>query len=236
VLEGTVTVDGNPPVTVYATDNNVAYPGGPPAGAIALSDTNATVDTLALANVTPVTGLTVLSSTEIATKAVGNNDLNSSALQIVNNTGQTVTVSLSIGENNFLGPANTAFISGSGTWTNAIGSAITDTWYDDPTNTQPLAGPGFAIPGTLLGTASHTVTLPSDSFNYSNSVPITDTGNYSMTLHFTFTLVNGGTFVSRGQDELKIEAAVPEPSTMAIAGLGALGFIGYALRRKARSA
>jgi len=32
-------------------------------------------------------------------------------------------------------------------------------------------------------------------------------------------------------------AAIPEPSTMALAGLGALGFIGYALRRrKARGA
>src|SRR5215471_21126691 len=49
VLEGTLTPSGGSPTTIWATDNNVAYPGAAPAGSIQLLDTSGTVGTLALA-------------------------------------------------------------------------------------------------------------------------------------------------------------------------------------------
>jgi len=65
------------------------------------------------------------------------------------------------------------------------------------------------------------VTNPNNSFKLGNTLTLTfGTGGNAMT-------VNGTTTVT----------GVPEPSTMAIAGIGALGMIGYGLRRrKARGA
>jgi hypothetical protein len=233
VLEGTIQVDANPVITVWATDNNVAYPGGAPAGSIQLLDTNGTTGILTLAPGTIVPGYTVQQSTTFTTKGPGLNDLNSSALQIANTTGSTVTTNINVGDNGFVGPVNTAFASASGTWTSAIGSVLHVAFYDDPTNAQPLAGPTFAPTGNQIASASHSVDSVSDSFNYeSGPIAVNDPGLFSMTLHFDFTLVNGGTFVSRGQDELKVNT-VPEPATVVMALTG-LPVVGLCLVRRRR--
>jgi hypothetical protein len=234
VLEGTVTPASGPAITVWATDNNVAYPGGAPSGpnVIQLLDTNGTTGILALAPGTILPGYAVQSSTNFSVKGTGSlNDLNSSALQIQNTTGGTVTTNINVGDNGFIGPASVAFASASGTWNNAVGSHLNVSFFDDPQNRQPLMGPTFAPVGNQIAQSSKDVTQVSDSFSFaSGPIAVNDPGNFSMTLHFDFTLVNGGTFVSRGQDLLKI---VPEPAGLAMA-LSGLPVVGLLLTRRRR--
>jgi len=238
VLTGTIQSAGTT-YTVYVADNNSAYPGGPPASVgggpvIALVDTNNAVGNITLNPGTLFPGYTVNSSTSFDSKGFNANALTSNALEIVNNTGGTVTTNIGVGDNGFVGPANTVVGSASGTWTNAGGSVYNTFFYNDPANAQPLQGPGGVsnIPGNLVLQDSHTVIGTSDSYG---SGPLTasvnDPGLFSMTLRFNFTLVAGGTFVSRGQNELKT-SALPEPATFAMA-LGGLPVLGvYWLRRR----
>lgn len=236
VLEGTITVDGNAPITVYATDNNVPYPTVPPPGGIQLIDTNNAVGQLDLApgTIPGAPGYSVSSSSNFDSQALNNNSIFSNALQIVNNTGSTVTTNIAVGDNNFVGPATTANFSASGTWTNADGSVYNTFFYDDPNNAQPLASPNYinSIAG-LIGQLTHTVSGVADSYGSGpQTAAVNDPSNFAMTLRFNFTLVNGGTFVSRGQNELKT-GVVPEPApiALALAGLPVLGLIWSRRRR-----
>lgn len=232
VLEGTITPAMGPGVTIWATDNNVAYPGGAPAGSIQLLDISPNVGDLVLAAVNPFPGYSVSFSESTVTKGGVFNAINSSALQITNTTGGTVMTSISVGDNDFIGPQSTASIASSTTWQTAIGSTIGLSWYDDPTNTQPLLG-GVGPIGQLVGSTSHTVIEVADSFSFKlDGLPVSDPSNFAMTLHFEFSLVDGGTLVSRGQNELK---AIPEPGTvfMALSGLSALGLFWVRRRRHA---
>ena len=53
---------------------------------------------------------------------------------------------------------------------------------------------------------------------------------YSLTEQFAITLPAGG--IIDFTTATQVTPAVPEPSTFAIAGLGALGLIGYGIRRR----
>lgn len=233
VLEGTIQVDGSAPVTVFASDNN-SLTGSAPAGAIILTDVDLTTpNTLTLAPGAIVPGYSVGSSSSFDLKALANNQINSNALQIVNTTGQTVTTNIAVGDNGFVGPANQAIASGGGTFSNATGSTYSIFFYNDPSNAQFLnVG---SIPGTLI--ASHAFTGSEApglnntvSFN-SGPLGVNDPDGFGMALRFNFSLVNGGTFVSRGQNEFKTNV-VPEPSTLAMAGMGGLTLLGFGWRRR----
>jgi len=258
VLEGTITPtvaytipgDGlfaaNTTIVVWATDGNVAYPGGTPASigggpVIQLTDTSdGTNGNISLAPGTIFTtssgGYTVNNSASFDSKVSGGNTITSNAQEITNTSGGTVTTNIGAGDNGFVGPANLASFSASGTWTNAAGSVYNTFFYDDPTNVQPLQGPA-GVNGTILGLLSpaltHTVVGTADSFGQAATAAVNDTGPFAMTLRFNFTLVNGGTFVSRGQNELK-SGVVPEPGTiaMAISGLPVLGLLWGRRRRR----
>jgi hypothetical protein len=113
------------------------------------------------------------------------------------------------------------------------GTAATTTYVDSP----PLAG-SPAVPGTMVVT-SGSLSLPNPQASVLMSAPVTSTGTYSFSQSVT---VTGLTTVAGPPNPAvnitgtsTVAGVVPEPSSMALAGLGALGFIGYGLRRRKAS-
>lgn len=228
LLELAATVNG---VNFCATDNNVACSFG-----TQILDTSATVGTLALGNSsTPIliNGLSILGSvqTQQIAGAPGQfNILNSSSLTVTNTTGANIVSTLSIGATNFAGPSTQAFTSGSGTFQTAVGSSAALFWFDDPLNRQGgetnLDREGIQI-DSFLATAGN----PVDSFSHTaGPIPVSDPALYSMTLGLNLTLTPGGQLISRGQTEVKNR--VPEPGTLALLGVAALGMVGLGRKRK----
>jgi len=173
----------------------------------------------------------VVVSGEIATAVPGTqNTLSSSALSIQNNLGVVATVSAVLSGMNFVGPSNFVAFSSSGTWLNTPGSVMSQTWYDDPDN--GLGGHFVGdTPGNIVGTfVSGASAGTTDSFAYSPGelvLGIPDTGAFSMTEAWNYTLAAGGTLQSRGQTEVKLPAEVPEPAGFLLIGSGlfALGLM-----------
>jgi hypothetical protein len=173
------------------------------------------------------------------TRTSGVPTLNTGSFSIINHNAVPVTITVAVGDTDFLGPVSHFDVSGSGTWQNGsagqhvAGSTIKMEWFDDPTNTQG-AGTPFSAPGNLLFTFTETATGNADSFAGSDSglLKVPDIGNFSMTEWAQITLMPGAELVSRGQTEIK--SGIPEPSTWAMMGLGfaALGYAGFRRTRK----
>jgi hypothetical protein len=204
-------------------------------------DLDSTVGILQLANGT-FAGVQVNGSLETSvgtTRTPGVPTLNTGSFSIINTNFVPVTITIAVGDTDFLGPVHTFDVSGSGTWQNGsagqkvAGSKITMEWFDDPANTQG-AGTPFSTPGNLLFTFSETATGNADSFAGSDSglLKVPDIGNFSMTEWAVITLMPGAELVSRGQTEIK--SGIPETSTWAMMGLGfaALGYAGFRRTRK----
>jgi len=233
----------------YAVDNDVLAGYVPTAGYVQIADTDSRVGFLGLGTVTPIPGYTVEGSLQTQIIASGNpgsiNELDSSSLTVTNDTGGTVTATVAISGTNFRGPIATAEASGSITWSNAIGSTIVGTWYDDPQNGQGAEN-STDTPGTLVHTWTDTAVRLADSGSTeSGPVAVNDPANFSMTLGFVLTTIDtdiltrasGGsaaTATNRGQTEIK--AVVPEPSTVAMAGLMSLAGLGCAWKRRRAAA
>lgn len=96
-------------------------------------------------------------------------------------------------------------------------------------NTITITAHGFAADGTTAETKTATFDLKNGS-NFSTTVA--SNGETLKDVQFTFD--TGGVVDAKQFRISGIQGAsvVPEPSTMAIAGLGALGLIGYGLRRR----
>jgi hypothetical protein len=206
-------------------------------------DLDSTIGTLELANQT-FAGVQVNGSLQTSVGTVltpGVPTINTGSFSIINKNHVPVTITVAVGDINFLGPVNTFDASGSGTWQNGplgqkvAGSKIVMNWYDDPTNTQG-AGTPFSHPGNLLFSFTQTATGNADSFSASDAGLVSDIGNFSMTETAVITLMPGAELVSRGQTEIKM--AIPEPSTWAMMGLGftALGYAGFRRRPATRLA
>ena len=198
-----------------ASDNNLGCTWG-----ATLLDIDPLLGSLALAPAT-LGGINVQGS--LHTETIGtHNVLNSSSLQITNNTLATVNGTVAVGSINFLGPIVEASLSGSGTWQDAQGSTIALRWHNDPANQQGAQTP-TDTPGIQLSTFSDTAGPETDSFAHTlNNIAVIDPALFGMTLSFDLSLVAGGQLTSRGQTITKdqVEAPIPEPGSMILLGTG----------------
>jgi PEP-CTERM motif len=132
------------------------------------------------------------------------------------------------------GSLNAAIGAIGGTITNGT---VTATSYVDATNSTPLfsadqgvgalpSGQPAAMPGSGIQDLSFTSSAA--AFSTSFSTPITSSGTFSMYEKLVITFGAGGGVFSADLSN----TVTPEPSSLAIAGIGALGMIGYGLRRR----
>lgn len=172
-------------------------------------------------------------------KLGGLNLLTSGSSTVTNNRANTVRAYVAVGDTDYTPPALIASVTGSGTFTNAIGSTMYMGYYDDPANVQGaniafvdlndfLANAWKLTPGNLIASYNFASTLALDSYSFNQGkIPVLDPDRFSMTLLFDFNLTSNGILVSRGQS---MEKVVPIPGAVWLLGSGLLGLIG--LKRK----
>jgi len=239
--QGAVTIQN------FAVDNNILAGYVPGAGYVQILDQDPRLGFLGLATFSPFAGYTVEGSLQtqvVASGAPGSlNVLDSSALQITNNSGGLITATVAVSGTNFVGPVATANAAGSITWLNAAGSTINAQWRDDPQNSQG-AKTATDVPGVLVHSWLATADSIADADStFSGPVAVNDPALFSMSLGFILrttdadNIIGNGVFarvVNRGQTEIK--QVVPEPSTFAMVGLMTISGLGYAWRRRRATA
>ena len=193
-------------------------------------DQNITIGTLQLADQT-INGVTVNGSIQTSTKTAASDILNTSSLSVINTTGASIPVTVTVGDNNFIGPVTQFATAGSGTWQNAVGSNITLNWYNDPANVQGADTAGDT-PGALIDTFTSTALLAADSFSHNGSGAVSDGALFSMTEQAIGTLTPGATLLNRGQTEIKSAVPVREPGSLALLGASLLGMAAFLRRRQ----
>ena len=117
-------------------------------------------------------------------------------------------------------------------YTGSTGSAATTSYYDSPPITgQPrTTETGGPTPGTPVVTSGSLPLNVSPSPNVLATTLALNSGTYSLSQSITVTDASStAPFNVTGTSTVN---AVPEPSSMAIAGIGALSMIGYGLRRR----
>ena len=131
----------------------------------------------------------------------GTDFLNTSSLQVTNDSGGTRDITVTVGDTDFHYPVWAWFSAGSGTWARAgTLSHITLNWFGDALNRQG-ATTAFDTPGALLDTFSDTSNgVLNNAFSHNGSgffsTQLQDP--FSMTEQATFTLVNGGELIDCG--------------------------------------
>jgi hypothetical protein len=158
-------------------------------------------------------------------------DLLQSTTSVTNNSGTSKTLKLYVSQTNYTLPAGSLLNVSSGLGgsvsTGSVGLTGIFQGYADKNNN--LNGTGDFTTGAQNATQNgNTFDTGSANGVFSRTNPM-----YSLTSIVTFALSGGGK--ANYSSHVNV-TPIPEPSTMALGGLGALGLIGYGLRRKARTA
>jgi len=132
---------------------------------------------------------------------------------IANLSGPAVTITLTVTYDSYNYPTRNPL-----TWTSTIATSRLDGGATYGSSETVSPGGGSLTHTTLTAPGSQTLTKS-----------ISPGRPFSVTQTLTIFLPTGAVANIQKSDTLK---AVPEPTTMAIAGLGALGMIGYGLRRR----
>jgi hypothetical protein len=236
---------GGATVRNFAVDNGVLSGYVPTAGYVQIADTDPRIGFLGLGTITPFAGYTVegsLQTQTVASGALGSlNLIDTSSLAVTNDTGGLVTATVAVSGTNFRGPVLSASSSGSITWQNAVGSTLNAQWRNDPANGQGAEN-ATDLPGVLVHSFQATADSIADADSTSSGlVSINSPAAFSMSLGFVLTtrdadtVAGNGVFarvVNRGQTE--ISQVVPEPTSLALAGVGVVLSTGLALRNRRR--
>lgn len=195
-------------------------------------DTNPLAGQLAIGDQT-LGGVQFIGSSQTQTVGPPTNRLNTSSFQIINNSGAAVDIELAVSGTGFTAPTTIFSASGGGTFETAAGSSIDLAFFADSANQQGADTPTDA-PGSQLFSGTHAAAGLTDTFSLnSGTLPLVETGPFSMTLLASGTLVNGGALVGRTQALVTdVTTTVPEPGSLALLA-GSLAAFGLWRRRPA---
>jgi PEP-CTERM motif len=157
--------------------------------------------------------------------------LEGAVTHIINNNKGTATLYIKLSDTGFTSPLTSA---GPVLLDSQIGGSVTVGGADNTLTYQsevtPTVGPSFT-PGPQ--TPNITGTPRSYSTDAAEQITSGLTGTYSITECFKITLDHGSQFGFQSSTNLSY---APEPSSLALAALGAFGLAGYGVRRRARAA
>jgi hypothetical protein len=172
--------------------------------------------------------------------AQGRLDITNLVVSLVSGAGVSHTLTIAAKAVNFLNPPGSplAFESSvTTTFRNSLaGDKLTfESWFDD-SNTSPITGtsnlPAFMVGQVLANTSFISPGGVQNSFSDDKGpISVTRGGFYALSNVTMITISSTATTVNTTGASV-VSQLVPEPSGMALAGLGALGMIGYGLRRR----
>jgi hypothetical protein len=153
--------------------------------------------------------------------------LTGETLKITNNNATTETLFITLGDTDFMSPTSATLLSHIGGTVVIPDPANTLTYWSYVNTNNAQNGTGGFTPG------GQTPGITSGSFNNDASLSLPSLGTpYSITERFALTLSAGSEINFSSSSTL---AALPEPSSLVLAAIGALGLTGYGVRRRGKA-
>jgi hypothetical protein len=160
-----------------------------------------------------------------------------SSVHVTNNNSGTATLYIKLSDTGFTTPINPGAILldsqiGGSITVGGASNALRYQSYVDPKDGEATLTGFTAGPQTpnITGKNSHGQSQKSYSDDRSTLITSGLTAKYSITEYFKLTLSKGSQVGFQSSTDLS--AMTPEPSSLVLAGLGAMGLIGFGLRRR----